>query len=200
MIRLFDLLLSFILLVICIPVFLLLSFWIMVDSRGRVIYRQRRVGRFGKEFSMLKFRTMYDKNDSKLLLTVGEGDKRITPVGHYLRKFKLDELPQLVNVFVGDMSIVGPRPEVKKYVDLYTAEQKEILNVRPGITDYASIAYANENELLAGQKDPEQFYIDKIMPEKIKLNRLFIDRPTVGNYFKIILLTAKKITGKKNSA
>lgn len=192
MIRLLDWVLSLLLLVVCIPVFLLLALWIKIDSAGPVIYRQKRIGRFGKEFSMLKFRTMYQGNDNKLLLTVGENDKRITPVGYYLRKFKLDELPQLVNVFAGSMSIVGPRPEVKKFVDLYTDEQKVVLSVRPGITDYASIAYANENELLAGHPDPEQYYIEKVMPEKIKLNRLFIDHPTIGNYFKIIMLTAKK--------
>lgn len=199
MLRFLDWILSLLLLILCIPVFLLLALWIKIDSRGPVIYRQKRVGRYGKEFSMFKFRTMYQGND-KLLLTLGDDDKRITPVGYYLRKFKLDELPQLVNVFLGEMSIVGPRPEVKKYVDLYTDEQKTILNVRPGITDYASIAYANENELLARHPNPEQYYIDKIMPEKIKLNRVFIDQPSIGNYFKIILLTAKKVAGKKNSA
>ncbi len=199
MLRFLDWILSLLLLVVCTPVFLLLALWIKIDSRGAVIYRQKRVGRYGKEFSMFKFRTMYQGND-KLLLTLGDDDRRITPVGYYLRKFKLDELPQLVNVFLGEMSIVGPRPEVKKYVDLYTDEQKTILNVRPGITDYASIAYANENELLARHPNPEQYYIDKIMPEKIKLNRVFIDQPSIGNYFKIILLTAKKVTGKKNSA
>lgn len=199
MLRFLDWILSLLLLILCIPVFLLLALWIKIDSRGPVIYRQKRVGRYGKEFSMFKFRTMYQGND-KLLLTLGDDDKRITPVGYYLRKFKLDELPQLVNVFLGEMSIVGPRPEVKKYVDLYTDEQKTILNVRPGITDYASIAYANENELLARHPNPEQYYIEKIMPEKIKLNRVFIDQPSIGNYFKIILLTAKKVAGKKNSA
>ncbi len=193
MIRLFDLFLSLLLLIIFIPVFLLLALWIKIDSRGPVIYRQKRVGRYGKEFSMLKFRTMYHGNNTKLLLTLGEDDKRITPIGYYLRKLKLDELPQLLNVLRGEMSIVGPRPEVKKYVDLYTAEEKDILNVRPGITDYASIAYANESELLARQKNPEQFYIDSIMPEKIKLNRKFIEAPTIGNYFRIIFLTLKRI-------
>ncbi|RYE26065.1 MAG: sugar transferase [Sphingobacteriales bacterium] len=199
MIRLLDLILSLLLLVIFIPVFLLLSLWIKLDSRGPIIYRQKRVGRFGKEFFMWKFRTMYIDSGNKLLLTLGDDDKRITPVGYYLRKLKLDELPQLVNVLLGEMSIVGPRPEVKKYVDLYTHEQRKVLNVRPGITDYASIAYANENELLAGRTNPEQLYIDTIMPEKIKLNQRFIDRPSVGNYFRIIFLTAKKVVTKKGA-
>lgn len=193
MTRLLDIIFSLLGVIILSPFFILLSLWVKLDSKGPVFYRQKRIGRGGEEFFLLKFRSMHVDADKKGLLTVGGRDPRITRSGYILRKFKLDELPQLFNVLAGDMSVVGPRPEVKKYVDLYNDEQRKVLSVRPGITDMASIEFSNENEILEQQADPEQYYIDHIMPEKIRLNQQYIQSPTVGNYFRIILLTAKKI-------
>lgn len=197
MTRLFDIIFSFLGLIILSPIFVVLSIWIKLSSKGPVLYRQKRVGKGGKEFWLYKFRSMYIDADKRGLLTVGK-DARITSSGHYLRKYKLDELPQLFNVLMGDMSIVGPRPEVKKYVDLYTEEQKKILNVRPGITDLASIKFKNENDLLHTQSDPEQFYIAHVMPEKIRFNNVFIKSPTPANYFKIIFMTIGHIFRKSD--
>lgn len=193
MTRLLDIIFAMFGVIILSPFFILLSLWVKLDSKGPVLYKQKRIGRGGEEFSLLKFRSMHVDADKKGLLTVGGRDPRITRSGFILRKFKLDELPQLFNVLAGDMSLVGPRPEVKKYVDLYTDEQRKILSVRPGITDMASIEFSNENEILEQQANPEQYYIDHIMPEKIRLNQQYIQAPTVGNYFRIILLTVKKI-------
>lgn len=136
---------------------------------------------------------MYVNAESSGLLTVGSGDKRITKTGRIIRRFKIDELPQLVNIIKGDMSIVGPRPEVEKYVKLYTKEQQRVLSVRPGITDYASIKYMDENVLLSQAGDPESLYINKIMPDKIRLNMIYVDNQTLKEYFKIIFLTIFKI-------
>lgn len=136
---------------------------------------------------------MFINSDKKGLITVGNNDVRITKVGKFIRRYKLDELPQLINVLIGTMSIVGPRPEVEKYVFKYTDEQKKVLSVKPGITDYASIVYKNENRELSEQKNPEQYYIMHIIPKKIELNNIFIQEPTLINYFKIILLTLKEI-------
>ena len=156
------------------PALVLVALAIKIDDPGPVFYRQVRVGRDGKEFRIFKFRTMIVDADKKgLQITVGK-DNRITRMGRFLRKTKLDELAQLINVFVGDMSFVGPRPEVPRYVNLYTPYQRQVLLVRPGITDYASIAYRNENDLLAGAKDPEKMYIDVIMPDKIELNMKYL--------------------------
>ena len=156
------------------PVLLLIALAIKIDDPGPVFYRQVRVGRGGKPFRIFKFRTMVVDADKKgLSITVGQ-DKRITRMGALLRKTKLDELAQLLNVFTGDMSFVGPRPEVQRYVDLYTPYQRQVLLVRPGITDYASIAYRNENDLLAGADDPERMYIEEIMPAKIELNMKYL--------------------------
>lgn len=154
---------------------------------------QKRVGKGGEDFSLVKFRTMKTNSDKKGLLTVGSRDARITKVGYFLRKYKIDELPQLINVLNGTMSLVGPRPEVRKYVELYNEDQKSILNVKPGITDYASIEYFNENDLLAKSDNPEQTYINEVMPAKIELNKKYIDNPTIVADFRIILLTLKKI-------
>lgn len=154
---------------------------------------QKRVGKGGEDFSLVKFRTMKTNSDKKGLLTVGSRDARITKVGYFLRKYKIDELPQLINVLNGTMSLVGPRPEVRKYVELYNENQKSILNVKPGITDYASIEYFNENDLLAKSDNPEQTYINEVMPAKIELNKKYIDNPTIVADFRIILLTLKKI-------
>ena len=189
LIRLFDLIFSVIGLIILSPLFLLVMLWIVIDSRGPVFYRQVRVGRNGIDFRLFKFRSMRVNADKAGLLTVGGRDNRITNAGYYLRKFKIDELPQLLNVLKGEMSLVGPRPEVRKYVDLYTPDQQKVLQVRPGITDMASIAYKNENELLAKSADPEKTYIEEVMPEKLKLNMVYINDPSLINYLKIIVKT-----------
>ncbi len=175
------------------PLFIVLALLIMLESKGGVFYRQSRVGKDGKEFRIFKFRSMRVGADAKGLLTVGSQDARITRVGRFIRAYKLDELPQLINVLMGDMSLVGPRPEVKKYVQLYTPEQRKVLRVKPGITDYASIEYHNENEILARAEDPEKTYIEQIMPHKIALNMKYINHPTLASYFNIIWLTLKRI-------
>ena len=172
--RLMDVTVSGCALLVLWPVLLLIAAAIKIDDPGPVFYRQVRVGRGGKHFRIFKFRTMIVDADKKgLAITVGR-DNRITRVGAFLRKSKLDELAQLINVFTGEMSFVGPRPEVPKYVDMYTPYQKQVLLVRPGITDYASIAYRNENDLLEGAEDPERMYIDVIMPDKIELNMKYL--------------------------
>lgn len=193
MIRLFDFLFSLLGLILLFPLFLIIFIWIKLDSKGPIFYKQVRVGKNDKDFSLYKFRSMKIDSDKSGLLTVGEKDSRITKSGYYLRKYKLDELPQLFNVLKGEMSIVGPRPEVRKYVDMYTEEQRKVLAVKPGITDYASIEYVNENELLAESEEPETTYIKEIMPEKIKLNMKYINNQSVNEYFKIILLTISHV-------
>ena len=172
--RLMDVVISGGALLVIWPVLLLIALAIKIDDPGPVFYRQVRVGRGGKEFRIYKFRTMVVDADKKgLQITVGR-DNRITRMGALLRKTKLDELAQLINVFTGEMSFVGPRPEVPKYVNLYTPYQRQVLLVRPGITDYASIAYRNENDLLEGTEDPEKMYIETIMPDKIELNMKYL--------------------------
>lgn len=187
--RFFDIVFSFIGIIILIPVYLLIAFAISIDSKGGVIYKQKRTGKANIPFDVLKFRTMRPNSFAKGALTVGSRDPRITGVGYYLRKYKLDELPQLFNVLFGEMSFVGPRPEVKKYTDLYNAKQLEVLSVRPGITDYASIKFRNENDLLSASDDPEKLYIDEIMPEKLKLNLNYIHDNNVFKDIKIIFDT-----------
>ncbi|MBA3663638.1 MAG: sugar transferase [Bacteroidetes bacterium] len=191
--RIFDFIFSLIGIIILLPFFLLISIFIIADSGFPVFYFQKRVGRDNVDFSLFKFRTMRKDSDKKGLLTVGGRDPRITKVGYYLRKYKLDELPQLLNVLSGSMSLVGPRPEVRKYVDLYNAEQKAVLQVQPGITDYASLEYFSENELLALSKDPEKTYIDQIMPAKLELNRKYIREAGLMTDLRIIFRTIKKI-------
>ena len=193
MIRFFDFILSLVGLVVLAPIFIVLAIWIKIDSKGPVFYKQVRVGRNGIDFGLFKFRSMVVDADKKGLITVGGRDPRITRSGYFIRKYKLDELPQLINVLVGDMSLVGPRPEVRKYVDLYTDEQQKVLSVKPGITDYASIEYMDENEILGKSSDPEKTYIEEIMPEKIKYNMKYINNKNLFEYFKIILLTVLKI-------
>ena len=193
MIRFFDILFSIIGLILLLPLFLILYLAICIESRGGGFYRQIRVGKNGVDFSLYKFRSMRVGSDAKGLITVGGRDPRITNVGYFIRRYKLDELPQLFNVLMGDMSFVGPRPEVRKYVDLYTAEQCRVLSVRPGITDYASIEYVDENTLLAASSNPEKTYIEDIMPDKIMFNMKFINNRSVSEYFKIIGLTIIKI-------
>lgn len=193
MIRFFDILFSFIGLLILSPIFVIIYLIIVCTSRGGGFYSQVRVGKNGKDFRLYKFRSMRTGSDAKGLITVGGRDPRITGIGYFIRKFKIDELPQLFNVLVGDMSLVGPRPEVRKYVDLYNDEQKKVLSVRPGITDYASIEYVDENEILGKAEDPDKAYIEEIMPAKIELNMKYINNQSVGEYFKIIFLTVFKI-------
>lgn len=167
--RIFDLIMSGLGLIVLSPLFLILAVWIRLDSPGPVFYRQVRVGRYNKDFRIFKFRSMRVGSDKGSLITIGGRDPRITRSGYFIRKFKLDELPQLINVFIGDMSLVGPRPEVRHYVDYWTPEQMQVLDVRPGITDPASIKFRNENELMEQAEDPERYYIDVIMQEKIRL-------------------------------
>ena len=162
---------------------------IVLESRGGVFYVQKRVGKDNRDFNLYKFRTMRPDSDSKGLLTVGARDSRITRVGYFLRKYKIDEFPQLLNILKGDMSIVGPRPEVRKYVDLYTPEQMRVLTVRPGLTDYASISYVNENEVLAASDDPERTYIEEVMPAKLALNLQYIENQSLKEDFKLIFKT-----------
>ena len=193
MIRLFDIFFSALGLIILFPFFIVFYLLIRIESKGGAFYIQERIGKNGKPFGLYKFRSMRIGSDAEGLLTVGERDNRITRIGYVLRKTKIDELPQLLNVLKGDMSLVGPRPEVRKYTDMYTEEQRKVLCVRPGITDYASIEYVNENELLSKADDPERMYIEKVMPDKIKLNMKYLEHYTVGEYFKIIFLTFKSL-------
>ena len=193
MIRFFYIIFSIIGLVILSPLFIVLYLLIRIESKGGGFYSQERIGKNGKPFKLYKFRSMRIGSDKKGLITIGEKDNRITKTGFILRKYKLDELPQLWNVFIGDMSLVGPRPEVKKYTDLYTEEQKQVLQVRPGITDWASIKYVDENKILGESKDPDDAYVNLIMPNKIKLNMVYIQHQTLGEYFKIIFTTFKEI-------
>jgi len=193
MIRFFDFLFTILGLIILSPLFLIVAIWIKLDSSGPVFYRQTRVGKNNKDFKLLKFRSMVTDSDKKGLITVGGRDPRVTKSGYLIRKYKLDELPQLLNVLIGDMSLVGPRPEVRKYVDLYNETQRKVLSVKPGITDYASIEYIDENEILGRAENPEKVYIEHIMPEKIKYNMKYIQNRSVKEYFKIIFLTIGKI-------
>lgn len=194
LIRFFDIVFSLVGLIVLSPILMLIALLIVIDSSGPVIFRQWRVGKDNCDFRLFKFRTMHINSDKMGLITVGSRDPRITRVGIFLRRFKLDELPQLLNVLLGQMSLVGPRPEVRRYADLYTpALQTIVLSVRPGITDFASIEYSNENELLSKVNDPEHFYINEVLPAKIKLNLIFIENPTFGNYMRIIFRTVGKI-------
>ena len=193
MTRFCDILFSLLGLLFLSPLFLVLAIWIKIDSSGPVFYKQRRVGRDNKDFMLYKFRSMRMGADKYGLITVGGRDPRVTRSGYFIRKYKLDELPQLINVLNGDMSLVGPRPEVRKYVDMYTDEQRKVLSVRPGITDYASIKYVDENVLLEKSADPEKIYIENVMPDKLQYNMLYIENATLSEYFKIIFLTIGKI-------
>ena len=187
--RIFDLFFAFLGIMLLLPIYLLIAIFIKLDSKGEILYKQERIGKDGIPFHVLKFRTMVPDAFSKGALTVGSRDPRVTGVGFYLRKYKLDELPQLFNVLFGEMSFVGPRPEVKKYTDLYNENQRVVLSVKPGITDYASIKYRNENDLLAQSSDPEKLYIEEIMPEKLNLNLKYINDNNVFKDIKIIINT-----------
>ena len=196
MTRLFDILFSGVSLVIFLPVFTIVAVLIKWESKGPILFHQERIGKNTKPFKILKFRTMFLGSDKKGLLTVGGRDSRITRVGIFLRKYKIDELPQLVNVLKGDMSIVGPRPEVEKYVKLYTPEQSKVLTVRPGISDFASIEFRNENEILSNADDPEKIYIEEVMQKKLELNQKFISDPSISNYFMVIFKTIAAVFSK----
>jgi lipopolysaccharide/colanic/teichoic acid biosynthesis glycosyltransferase len=191
--RIFDILFSIIGLVLLLPIFCVISVLIIFESKGGVFYLQKRVGQFGIDFKLFKFRTMFTDSDKKGLITIGMRDSRITKVGYILRKYKLDELPQLMNVFIGNMSFVGPRPEVRKYVDMYNAHQKLVLNAKPGITDYASIEFSNENELLGNSQNPDETYISTIMPAKLELNLKYILEQGLTTDLKLIFKTILKI-------
>jgi lipopolysaccharide/colanic/teichoic acid biosynthesis glycosyltransferase len=191
--RLFDIVLSLSGLLLLLPVFAIISLLVFFGSKGGIFYGQNRVGKNNEDFKLFKFRTMHTGADKKGLLTVGGRDPRITGIGYYLRKYKLDELPQLLNVLFGSMSLVGPRPEVRKYVELYTEEQKKVLLVKPGITDYASLEYFSENELLARSQDPEQTYIHEVMPAKLALNKKYISEAGLATDLRIIFRTLKRI-------
>ena len=191
--RTFDILVSLIVLLIFLPFGIIISILIVIESRGGAFYHQQRVGRNGKPFALYKFRTMRKGADKTGRLTVGMRDQRITKIGYFLRKTKLDEFPQFLNVLKGQMSVVGPRPEVQEYVDHYTKDQREVLSVRPGITDYASLEYFHESKLLGDSNDPQKTYIEEIMPAKIKLNQKYLERPTVGHDIQIMWKTFVKI-------
>lgn len=187
--RLFDIIASGCGLLLLSPILILLAVWVKLDSKGPVFYKQVRVGKGNKDFYLFKFRSMRIGADKKGLITVGGHDPRVTRSGYYIRKYKLDELPQLINVFKGDMSLVGPRPEVRHYVNYWTPEQMHVLDVRPGITDPASIKFRNENELLEKAEDPEKYYIEVIMQEKIKLYLEYVDHASFSNDLILIFKT-----------
>jgi lipopolysaccharide/colanic/teichoic acid biosynthesis glycosyltransferase len=194
LIRTFDIIFSLLGLILLFPVFLVIAFWVLFDSSGPVIFKQLRVGKDNKDFKVFKFRTMYIDADKLGLITVGMKDPRVTKIGVILRRYKLDELPQLVNVLFGQMSLVGPRPEVRRYTEFYTpSQQLVILSVKPGITDIASIEYSLENELLSNVTDPEKYYVTEVLPAKVKLNLIFIENPTFTNYLRIIFRTLVKL-------
>jgi lipopolysaccharide/colanic/teichoic acid biosynthesis glycosyltransferase len=190
--RLFDLLFSMVVLILFFPFGIIISLCIIIDSRGGIFYKQERVGLNGAVFTILKFRSMFVKTDANSSLTVAN-DRRITRMGKLLRKFKLDEFPQFLNVIVGQMSVVGPRPEVKEFVDLYSDSQREILRVKPGITDEASLAYFDENNLLSNSSNPKLTYIEEIMPRKIEINLKYISEKSWYSDGIVILKTFSKI-------
>lgn len=194
--RLFDIFASGLGLLFLSPLFLVLAIWIKLDSPGPVFYRQVRVGRGNKDFRIFKFRSMRVGADRQGLITVGGHDPRITRSGYFIRKYKLDEFPQLINVFIGDMSLVGPRPEVRKYVDMYTPEQMHVLDVRPGVTSLASIRYRNENELLDKAEDPDQFYIDVVMQDKLAIDLEYVKNASFWYDIKLIFQTFWEIVSK----
>jgi lipopolysaccharide/colanic/teichoic acid biosynthesis glycosyltransferase len=193
--RIFDLFVSTTILLIFLPFGIIISVLILVGSRGGIFYRQQRVGKNGKNFWLLKFRTMKPNSDKLGQLTVGMRDPRITTIGYFLRKTKMDEFPQFLNVIRGEMSIVGPRPEVREYVDLYTDEQRKILNIKPGITDYASLEYFDENRILGESENPRETYIHEIMPAKLLLNEKYFANPTVSHDIQIMWKTFRKMIG-----
>ena len=194
--RILDIVASGIGLILLSPLFVILAIWIKCDSIGPVFYKQVRVGRNNMDFQLFKFRSMRVGSDKKGLITVGGHDPRITRSGYYIRKYKLDEFPQLINVYKGDMSLVGPLPEVRMYVDMYTEEQMHVLDVRPGITDLASIRYRNENELLERVNDPDKYYVEVIMPDKLRINLEYVARHSFTFDIRLIFQTFSAIVSE----
>ena len=191
--RIFDFIASFFGLISLSLLFLFIALWIKLDSKGPVFFRQQRVGLKGEIFKIHKFRTMKESSENQGRLTIGDDD-RITQSGQFLRKFKFDELPQLIDVFIGRMSLVGPRPEVQEFIDIYPVDIKnKILSIKPGITDMASIEMANENDILGKYKNPKQAYIDIILPIKQKHYLNYVDNHNIWLDIKIIFLTLKRI-------
>ena len=195
--RLFDIFFSILILLVALIPFILVALAIAIDSKGGIFFHQVRVGKNGTPFKLHKFRTMRPATEKLGQLTVGNRDPRITSIGFFLRKYKLDELPQLFNILKGEMSVVGPRPEVPKYVALYSKEQLHVLSVRPGLTDFASIDFVDENALLSESKDSERTYIEEIMPLKLKLNLRYVQEISMTTDFKIIIETFGAIFIKK---
>ena len=191
--RFFDIIASGCGLLVLSPIFLIMAIWIKLDSKGPVFYRQVRVGRHNKDFRIFKFRSMRVGADKGSLVTIGGRDPRITRSGYFIRKYKLDEFPQLINVFKGEMSLVGPRPEVRHYVDYWTSEQMHVLDVRPGITDPASIKFRNENELMEKVENPEDYYINVIMQEKIRLYLEYVQNASFWHDIRLVLQSFKVI-------
>ncbi len=194
--RVFDILASGLGLICLSPLFVVIAIWIKCDSRGPVFYRQTRVGKDGHDFRLFKFRSMRPDSDKLGLITVGGRDHRITRSGYYIRKYKLDEFPQLINVFLGHMSLVGPRPEVRKYVDMYSPQQLKVLEVRPGITSLASIRYRNENDILAAADDPDKAYVEQVMPDKLAIDLEYVRKANLWSDIKLIFSTFKEIIVK----
>jgi lipopolysaccharide/colanic/teichoic acid biosynthesis glycosyltransferase len=191
--RVFDIIFSGFVLMCFLPIGGIIALCIALESKGGIFFKQERIGKNGAPFQLLKFRSMFINSESMGKITVGKKDARITGMGYFIRKYKLDEFPQFINVLKGEMSIVGPRPEVKEYVDLYTESQRKILQVKPGITDLASLAYFHENELLAKSDNPQQTYIQEVMPEKIRLNERYLANPSLSQDLVIICKTFAKI-------
>jgi len=190
--RIFDFFSALVVLIMLLPLFLIISFFIVIDSKGGVFYKHVRVGKNGELFGLLKFRSMASGADKGSQITIGN-DSRVTKVGRFIRKYKIDELPQLINILKGEMSVVGPRPEVKKYVDLYSKEQLKVLSVLPGLSDYASIKYFDEQSILGKATDPDKEYINVVMPAKLKLNLKYIDEKSFQTDLKIIFKTLLKV-------
>jgi lipopolysaccharide/colanic/teichoic acid biosynthesis glycosyltransferase len=191
--RIFDVLFSLIVILCFFPLGLIISILIKLSSSGGIFYSQIRIGKNAKPFKIYKFRSMKIDSDHSQKLTIGMKDPRITSIGFFIRKYKLDEFPQFINVLIGNMSIVGPRPEVKEYVDLYNEEQRKVLSVKPGITDYASLEYFDENELLGKADDPQETYINEIMPAKLELNKKYLANPTISHDISIMWKTFMKM-------
>jgi lipopolysaccharide/colanic/teichoic acid biosynthesis glycosyltransferase len=194
--RIFDILFSVSVLLLLFPILLIIGVLIILESRGGMFFSQKRIGKNEQAFQILKFRTMFLDAEKKGQITVGDRDPRITRVGFFLRKYKLDELPQFWNVLIGEMSIVGPRPEVPYYVNFYDKNQRQVFKVKPGITDYASLKYFDENVLLGKSENPEQTYIQEIMPQKLALNLEYVNHHNFSKDLKIIGKTALKILQK----
>jgi lipopolysaccharide/colanic/teichoic acid biosynthesis glycosyltransferase len=190
--RIFDFISSLVVVILFFPFFIIIAIWILLDSPGGIFYKQIRVGKDGKEFTLLKFRSMTVGADKQGLITVGN-DSRVTRSGRFIRKTKIDEFPQLINIIKGEMSVVGPRPEVPKYVALYTEDQKKVLSVRPGLTDLASLKYFDEQKLLGESDDPEKTYRNEIMPKKLELNLQYLAQQSLFLDFKLIFSTIFRI-------